>query len=103
MKAADDELINVARIDPPSVLRKRSYGGLCQENWMAEVTSELTSRCPVVTKILSCLFDCNLVNPGKKQPPICLVYAMIMFLRSGSEQDSVDKILNLDSICPCPG
>ena len=81
MKAADAELINVARRDPPSVLRKRSYGGLCQEDWMVEVTSELTSRCPVVAKILSCLFDCNLANPGKKLPPICLVYSIIMFLR----------------------
>ncbi len=78
---ADGELVDVARRDPPSVLRKRSYGGLCQENWMTEVASELTTRCPTVAKILSTLLDCDLTNPGKKLPPICLLYGIITFLR----------------------
>ena len=52
-----------------------------KENWMAEVTSELTTRCPTVAKILSSLLDCDLTNPGKKLPPMCLLYGVILFLR----------------------
>jgi hypothetical protein len=74
---AERELVDVARRDPQSVL----YGGLCQENWMTEVTSELTTRCPTVAKILSTLLDCDLTNRGKKLPPICLLYGIITFLR----------------------
>ena len=48
---------------------------------MAEVTSELTTRCPTVAKILSSLLDCDLTNPGKKLPPMCLLYGVILFLR----------------------
>ena len=81
MKAANTELMNVARRDMPSVLQNRSYGGLCQENWMAEVNSELSSRCPTVAKILSTLLDCDLISPGKKLPPMCLIYGIVMFLR----------------------
>ncbi|XP_028411476.1 uncharacterized protein LOC114534127 [Dendronephthya gigantea] len=81
LEMAESEMVNVARRDPPSVLRKRTYAGLCQENWMDEVVSELTTRCPTVAKILSTLLDCDITNPGKKLPPLCLVYATIMFLR----------------------
>jgi hypothetical protein len=48
---------------------------------MTEVTSELNTRCPTVAKVLSTLVDCDVANPGKKQPPICLLYSVIMFLR----------------------
>lgn len=58
-----------------------NYEGLCQEDWMTEVITEITTRCPTVAKILSTLLDCDLMNPGKKLPPVCLLYGIIMFLR----------------------
>jgi hypothetical protein len=30
---------------------------------------------------LSSLLDCDLTNPGKKLPPMCLLYGVILFLR----------------------
>ena len=81
MGAANRELMNVARRDMPSVLHNRSYGGLCQEKWMTDVTLELNTRCPTVAKILSTLLDCDPTNPEKRRPPICLFYSIIMFLR----------------------
>ena len=81
MQLANTELTNVARRDMPSVLRNRSYGGLSQENWMAEILVELSTRCPTVAKILSTLLDCDFTCPGKKLPPICLMYGIVMFQR----------------------
>ncbi len=81
LTTAHAELKNVARRDEPSVLRNREYSGLRQEKWMAETTAELSTRCPTVAKILSMLLDCDLSNPGKKLPPMCLIYGIIMFLR----------------------
>ena len=81
MQSANTELKNVARRDTPSVLRNRSYGGLSQENWMAQVQEELSARCPTVAKILSTLLDCDFSCPEKKLPPMCLIYGIIMFQR----------------------
>ena len=81
LKVADTELMNVARRDMPSVLRNRSYEGLCQDNWMAEVTSEISTRCPTVAQILSTLLGCDLAVPEKSLPPICLIYGIIMFMK----------------------
>lgn len=78
---ADKELVNIARRDEPSVLRDRTYDGLSQETWMVEVVKELRIRCPTVAEILSSLLDCSLLDPGKKLPPICLIYSIIMFMR----------------------
>ena len=81
LREANQELVNIARRDQPSVLRDRTYGGLTQENWMIQLVKEITTRCPTIAKILSSLFDCSLLNPGKKLPQICLIYGIIMFLR----------------------
>lgn len=78
---ANDELVNIARRDKPSVLRDRSYTGLSQEMWMAEVINELSTRCPTVASILSSLLDCSMENLGKKLSPVCLIYSIIMFMR----------------------
>lgn len=81
LREANKELVNIARRDEPSVLRDRTYGGLSQETWMVEVVKELRIRCPTVAEILSSLLDCSLLDPGKKLPPICLIYSIIMFMR----------------------
>ena len=81
LKVANNELMNVARRDMSSVLRKRSYDGLSQGNWMTEVTHELSTRCPTVAQVLSTLLGCDLAFPGKHLPPICLIYSIMMFMR----------------------
>ena len=48
---------------------------------MSEVAMELSTRCLNVAKILSTLLDCDMSCPGKKLPPMCLIYGMIIFLR----------------------
>ena len=48
---------------------------------MSEIVNELSTKCPTVSKILSSLFDCSMINPEKKLPPICLIYSIIMFMR----------------------
>ena len=48
---------------------------------MAEVTGELSTRCPTDAEILSTLLGCDLAFPGKHLPPICLIYSIIMFMR----------------------
>ena len=57
MSKTNEELIEIARRSEPSVLRKRSYEGMSNENWMTEVMNELSTRCPVVSDILSKLLD----------------------------------------------
>ena len=57
MSKANEELIEIARRSEPSVLRKRTYEGMSNENWMIEVMNELSTRCPVVSDILSKLLD----------------------------------------------
>ena len=81
LQEVETELINLARRDTLSTLRNRAYGGLCEENWMTGVTNELLLRCPTLAKILSSLLDYDLSNPGKKLPPMCLIYAIVLFWR----------------------
>ena len=57
MSKANEELVEISRRSEPSVLRKRSYEGMSDENWMTEVMNELSTRCPVVSDILSKLLD----------------------------------------------
>ena len=38
LQKARHELIDIARQEEPSVLKNRSYTGLCEENWMEEVS-----------------------------------------------------------------
>ncbi|XP_028417518.1 uncharacterized protein LOC114541922 [Dendronephthya gigantea] len=77
---ANQELIEVARRSEPSVLRQISYDGMSDEGWMSEVLEEMATRCPVVNKILLSLIESS-IYPGKKNPGICLIYGIIMFLR----------------------
>ena len=77
----NQELVNITRRDQPSVLRDRTYGGLTQDNWMIQIVKELTTRCPTIAEIVSRLLNCSLSNLGKKLPPICLIYGIIMFMR----------------------
>jgi hypothetical protein len=93
MKAANTELMNVARRDMPSVFQNRSYGGLCQKNWMAEVNSELCSRYPTVAKILLMLLDCDLISPGKKLPLMCLIYGIIIIINFETNDSDINFIL----------
>jgi hypothetical protein len=77
---ANKELIEVARRSESSVLRKRSYDGMSAEGWMSEVLEELATRCPVVNNILRSLVESS-IYPEKKNPVICLIYGIVMFLR----------------------
>ena len=79
--AANKELIEVARRSDASVLRQRGYDGLSAEGWMAQVLKEMATRCPVVNNILCGLLENN-IYPDKKNPAICLIYGIMMFLRS---------------------
>ena len=81
LKKADQELMNVARKDEPSVLRDGSYHGLCNDSWMTEVAEEISTRCPIVAEILSRLLDCSIMHPERKLVPMCLIYSIIMFMR----------------------
>lgn len=78
LREANKELVNITRRDEPSVLRDRTYGGLSQETWMVEIVNELSTRCPTIAEILSSLLDCSMLNPGKKLPPICLIYSIYL-------------------------
>ena len=80
MSKANEELIEISRRSEPSVLRKRSYEGMSNENWMTEVMNELSTRCPVVSDILLKLLDI-MYHPEKKIPAACLIYGIIMFMR----------------------
>ena len=80
LSVADKELVEVARRSDPSTLTKRSYDGMSAEDWMSEVHKELSTRCPTVSHILSSLLDSN-HYPEKKNPAMCLIYGIIMFLR----------------------
>ena len=77
---ANKELIEVARGSEASVLRQRQYDGLSSEGWMCEVMDEMKTRCPLVHKILSGLLERD-IYPEKKNPAICLIYGIVMFLR----------------------
>ena len=77
---AHRELIEVARRSDASVLRQRNFDGLLAENWMSRVLEELATRCPIVYKILTTLFE-STIYPEKKSPAICLIYGIMMFLR----------------------
>jgi hypothetical protein len=70
MSKANEELVEINRRSEPSVLQKRSY----------EVMNELSTRCPVVSDILSKLLDIMYL-PEKKIPAACLIYGIIMFMR----------------------
>ncbi|XP_028413251.1 uncharacterized protein LOC114536099 [Dendronephthya gigantea] len=77
---ANKELVEVARRTEPSVLRHRTYDGMSADNWMSEVLEELATRCPVTNNILSALLE-STIYQNKKQPAICLIYGIMMFLR----------------------
>ena len=77
---ANKELIEVARRSDASVLRQRNYDGLSSEGWMSEVVEEMATRCPTVYKILCGLLE-STIYPAKKNPAICLIYGIVMFLR----------------------
>ena len=77
---ANKELIEVARRSEPSVLRSRNFDGLSDEGWMGKVLAELETRCPIVNKILCGLLE-RTIYPEKKNPAICLIYGLMMFMR----------------------
>ena len=77
---ANKELIDVARRSQPSVLRQRGFVGMSSNTWMSEVLEELSTRCPTVNNILCALLE-STIQPGKKNPAICLIYGIINFLR----------------------
>ena len=77
---ANKELIEVARRSESSVLRNRTFDGLANENWMAEVLAELETRCPIVNNILCALLE-RTVHLDKKTPAISLIYGIILFMR----------------------
>ncbi|XP_028418118.1 uncharacterized protein LOC114543248 [Dendronephthya gigantea] len=77
---ANKELIEVARRSDESVLRQRNYYGLSCEDWMSDVVKEMATRCPTVHKFLCGLLESS-IYPAKKNPAICLIYGIVMFLR----------------------
>lgn len=93
LSQANKELIEVARRGNPSVLRQRSFDGLSSETWMAELINELTTRCPMAHQILSGLLENN-IYPEKRNPALCLIYGIIMFLRC----HELSKIQRINSV-----
>ena len=64
-----------------SVLRKRDYDGLSKLTWK-EIFVEIEKNCPTTMHFLVTLVNGNLDHTEeKKVPPICLMYAIPMFLR----------------------
>ena len=105
LSVANKELIKVCRRTAPSVLRLRSYEGLSSEHCVSEVLNEMASRCPMVFKILSCLFECD-IYPQKKNPAMCLIYGIMLFMRCHelSKQNSKDQFCHVNRrscICKC--
>ena len=76
---ADRELVEIARSEP-SILRQRGYDGMSAATWMSEVIAELSTRCPTVYQILASLLE-STYRPERKNPAMCLIYGIIMFLR----------------------
>ena len=74
------ELIEIPRKDELSVLKNRSYSGMC-DGWMDELRKELLTRCPTVANILSTLLDCSVEKLEKHLSPLCLLYEVITFIR----------------------
>ena len=70
----------LARRSNPSVLRQRGYDGMSAEDWMSDTMKELSTKCPVLNNILCSLLESD-YHPEKKNPALCLIYAVIMFLR----------------------
>ncbi len=66
------------------------------EGWISEVLEGLATRCPVVSNILSTLVE-NSIQPGKKNPAICLIYGIVMFLRC----DELSRIQQVNSVLCC--
>jgi hypothetical protein len=77
---ANKELIEVARRSESSVLRQRSFDGMSADSWMSEVLEELATKCPTVNNILMSILECS-IRPEKKNPAVCLIYGIVMFLR----------------------
>ena len=80
LHGANKELVEIARRSEPSVLRCRTYDGMSSERWMSCILDELSTRCPIVNNILSGLLESQ-YRPEKKNPAMCLIYGIIMFLR----------------------
>ena len=80
LNEANKEMLEVARRSNPSVLRQRGYDGMSAEDWMSNTINELSTRCPVVYNILCSLLESDYL-PEMKSPALCLIYAVIMFLR----------------------
>ena len=74
------QLSEVARGSDSSILRQWDYGGLSSDCWMSDVVNKLSTRCPTVNSILSCLLESPIYSE-KKTPAICLIYGIMMFLR----------------------
>ena len=81
LNQANNEFLEVASRSNPSVLRQRSFDGLSSESWMQEVIKEMITRCPMAYQILAGFLQ-NSIYPEKKNPALCLIYGIIMFLRS---------------------
>ena len=86
---ADKELVELARRSELSILRKRSYDGMSDNNWICNVTNEMSARSPTVLTILSKLLDIG-YQPQRKMAA-CLIHGMIMFLRC-HELSSIQRI-----------
>lgn len=78
----DKELKTMCCRSENSVLRKRNYDGLSKLTWR-EIFVEIEKNCPTTMQFLITLVDGNLVDHTEEQkvPPICLMYAVPMFLR----------------------
>ena len=95
---SDKELREVARRSVPSVLRQRSFEGLSSKDWMSEVVNEIETRCPTVHKILAVLLESD-IAAEKKNPAICLIYGIMMFLRC----NELSRIQRINSILLAQG
>lgn len=83
LKSMDKELKTMCCRSEKSILRNRTYDGLSKLTWQ-EVIVEIEKNCPTTMRFLVTLVDGNYSEntEEKKVAPICLMYAIPMFLRA---------------------
>ena len=80
-KSVDEELKTMYHRSENSFLRKHDYDSLSKLTWK-EIFVEIEKNCPTTMHFLVTLEDGNAdYTDEKKMPPICLMYAIPMFLR----------------------
>ena len=76
----DKALIEVARRDAKSVVRKRGYNGMSTYRF-EKIINEMKTLCPTVFSVLSQMIQFDNSEEKRQVAAMSLVYGIIMFLR----------------------